>query len=304
MVSLGDLVGISNVGNLQFTNDTAVAQTNTLTLDTATVDRMVNDGRTAATGFIETLNVTALDNANVPAATTNLVMDASLANTANTQLSVLLGRGTDNVITGAGADNVTMVGNFNAGVYNQVVNQIAINGLANGVVGQLIANDVIKKLRADLKTATDDLEAAVAHAVVDEGPKNVIDAAATGMSDQSRNTRSGGLPKSPLTTFAASVGAIGAASACSVASACCCAESFSCSLLTTSAGALSTNDLLFSLPWMRDMSCSSLPISLPRRLASTSLSMSPAMGTIISRSPARAVAAAGASCPSASQLMS
>lgn len=161
VVSLGDLVGISNVGNLQFTNDTAVAQTNTLTLDTATVDRMVNDGRTAATGFIETLNVTALDNANVPAATTNLVMDASLANTANTQLSVLLGRGTDNVITGAGADNVTMVGNFNAGVYNQVVNQIAINGLANGVVGQLIANDVINTgAGADTLTTFGDINVA------------------------------------------------------------------------------------------------------------------------------------------------
>ena len=143
VVSLGDLVGISNVGQLQFTNDTAVAQTNTLTLDTATIDRLVNDGRTAATGFIETLSVTALDNANVNGATTNLVMDASLANTANTQLSVLLGRGTDNVITGAGADSVTMIGNFNAGVYNQTVNQIGINTLANNVAGALVANDVL-----------------------------------------------------------------------------------------------------------------------------------------------------------------
>lgn len=145
VVSLGDLVGISNVGNLQFTNDTAVAQTNTLTLDTATIDRLVNDGRTAATGFIETLSVTALDNANVNGATTNLVMDASLANTANTQLSVLLGRGTDNVIATAGNDTITQIGNFLAGTYNQTVNQIGINTLANGIAPatQLVANDTI-----------------------------------------------------------------------------------------------------------------------------------------------------------------
>lgn len=115
VVSLGDLAGISNVGRIEFTNDTATIQASQLTLDTTTVDRMVNDGQAAsATNGSEVISVTAVDNAVLGAATTQLNMNGSLMGQF-TGASVLLGRDLNHTVsTGAANDVVTVLGNYNA----------------------------------------------------------------------------------------------------------------------------------------------------------------------------------------------
>ena len=121
VVSLGDLAGIRNVSNIEFTNDTAVVQTSVLQLADATVDAMVNstlptvstDTTTIGNSY-EILNVTAIDSANVTGAFSQLNLDGSLIVNAANIISVTGGGGADTIIGGAGAD--TIVGGAGADV--------------------------------------------------------------------------------------------------------------------------------------------------------------------------------------------
>jgi hypothetical protein len=114
VVSLGDLAGIRNVGTIEFTNDTAAVQTSVLQLSDATVDALVNStlatlstNATTIAASYEVLTVTALDNAVVSGASTQLNLDASLIVNAGNILSVTGGGGRDTIIGGAGADTIT-----------------------------------------------------------------------------------------------------------------------------------------------------------------------------------------------------
>lgn len=113
VVSLGDLVGISNVGTLEFTNDQATVQSSILTLDGATIDRLVNDGQVAGAMIngvangVETVTVRTVANTAINVATT-LRLDGALA-TASTNIvfdGSLGGNSADTIITGAGRDTI------------------------------------------------------------------------------------------------------------------------------------------------------------------------------------------------------
>jgi len=114
VVSLGDLAGIRNVSSIEFTNDTAAVQTSVLQLSDATVDALVNstlatvstDTTTIGNSY-EVLHVTALDNAIVTGASTQLNLDGSLIVNAANRISVTGGGGRDTIIGGAGADTIT-----------------------------------------------------------------------------------------------------------------------------------------------------------------------------------------------------
>jgi hypothetical protein len=108
VVTVGDLAGVQNVGSIEFTNDTAAVQNNVLQLNNTIVDAMVNSTRGAATGFVETLNVTAIDNPLLPAATTGLNLDASGVTNAFLSLNVTGAGGADTLVGGSGDD--TLVG--------------------------------------------------------------------------------------------------------------------------------------------------------------------------------------------------
>jgi len=114
VVSLGDLAGIRNVGTIEFTNDTAAVQTSVVQLSDATVDALVNStlatlstNTTTIAASYEVLTVTALDNAIVTGASTQLNLDGSLIVNAGNIISVTGGGGRDTITGGAGADTIT-----------------------------------------------------------------------------------------------------------------------------------------------------------------------------------------------------
>jgi len=106
VVTVGDLANISNVGKLLFTNDTAAIQTSVLQLDDATVERLVNTSQTASAGLEETLTIEARDNEIVPAATTQLEVDASQVTNPFLRLNITGGGGIDTIIGGGGDDTI------------------------------------------------------------------------------------------------------------------------------------------------------------------------------------------------------
>ena len=150
VVSQGDLDNVSNIGTLQFTNDTSVTQLSTLQLSDTIVDRMVDSfqasvSRAAGAGQnVEVLNVTALDNLNVAAATTGLTIEAGTL-TDKSDLNVLLGRGLNTVATGGGQDRVVLLGNYVAGTYGVgvVENGITINSQATTTAVARVVTDNI-----------------------------------------------------------------------------------------------------------------------------------------------------------------
>ncbi len=144
VVSQGDLANIKNVGTISFTNDLAVTQTSILQLNDNIVDEMVDSyqasvSRASATlANVEVLQINAIDNMNVAAATTGLTIEAGTL-TDKSDLAITLGRGTNTVTTGAGQDNVVLLGNYNTGVYAGVnVNGVDVDAQATNTAGALV----------------------------------------------------------------------------------------------------------------------------------------------------------------------
>ncbi|WP_274626595.1 beta strand repeat-containing protein [Arvimicrobium flavum] len=109
VVTIGDLVGVSNVGTIEFTNDQAATQTAVLELDNATVDRLVNDTQAAsATNGVETLTIAAYDNPLINGAHTVLVLDASQVTNHFLSLDITGGFGGDQITGGAGNDTIDL----------------------------------------------------------------------------------------------------------------------------------------------------------------------------------------------------
>lgn len=153
-VSEGDLGNVTNVGTLEFTNDTAAIQNSILVLSDNIVDRLVDAYQASRPASDigspnqvfqnqERLVVKAIDNDLVNGANTGLTVQASSL-TGRSALDLFLGHGTHNVMTGSGNDNVTLLGNFNAGVYaGAVVNGEVIDTFANNVAGARVFNGTI-----------------------------------------------------------------------------------------------------------------------------------------------------------------
>lgn len=114
VVTTGDLAGISNVGILEFTNDTAAVQNSVLQLNDSVVDNLVNStaaavGTTTATiaATFEVLTIRAIDNPLLPGAVTTLTMDTTGMTNAALRLDVTGGGGADVLAGGAGNDTIT-----------------------------------------------------------------------------------------------------------------------------------------------------------------------------------------------------
>lgn len=129
VVTVGDLANMSNIGNIWFTNDTAAVQTSVLQLDNATVDRLVNTSQAASATGVEELTIRAIDNPILPAATTQLNLDASQVTNAFLKLNIAGGGGVDNIIAGAGDDVI------DGGAGNDVINGGAGNDIIVGGKG-------------------------------------------------------------------------------------------------------------------------------------------------------------------------
>jgi len=109
VVTIGDLVGVSNVGTIEFTNDQAATQTAFLELDNATVDRLVNSSQAAsATAGTETLTIAAYDNPLLVGAHTVLTVDASQVTNHYLSLDITGGFGSDKITGGAGNDTIDL----------------------------------------------------------------------------------------------------------------------------------------------------------------------------------------------------
>lgn len=117
VVTVGDLANISNISELEFTNDTAAVQTSVLELDTATIERLVNTTHTGKAGDIEVLAVTAIGNGLVPGANTIVKIDLTNVNFATTGVvlsteaggffEITGGTGPVSFFGGSGDDNFT-----------------------------------------------------------------------------------------------------------------------------------------------------------------------------------------------------
>lgn len=153
VVTIGDLTGVTNVGTLEFTNDTASVQTSILQLDNATVDALVNSTQTASATGIETLTITAIDNPLLPTAWTQLNLDASGitsaggGNGAFLNLNVTAGGGNDTIVGGAGADVITggagadqLTGGAGADTFVLVAAGLANNAAVTACFGDTITD--------------------------------------------------------------------------------------------------------------------------------------------------------------------
>lgn len=148
-VTLGDLANIRNIGNLSFTNDLAITQVSKLQLNDTVVDALVDSfqtsvSRAATTGAnVEVLNVNAIDNVNVAAATTGLTIEGG-ALSDRSDVNVTLGRGANNVQLGGGMDRVVLLGNYLAGTYlGAVENGVTIDVQNTGTAVARVITDTI-----------------------------------------------------------------------------------------------------------------------------------------------------------------
>lgn len=136
VVSAGDLANITNVGVIDFTNDTATAVASTLELNNAIVDALVNstaaaDGTNATTiaNTVETLTINAIDNPALLTATTALNMQTAGLTNAALQLNVTGGGAADVLSGGAGNDTI------NGGAGNDTITSGAGNDVVTGGTG-------------------------------------------------------------------------------------------------------------------------------------------------------------------------
>lgn len=140
-VTLGDLVGIRNVGAFEFTSDELSVQSSILSLDNETVDRLVNDGRNANSANVETLNVSAFNNPLLANAVTHLTVDSSTVTTDAFGLNFNTQGGNDLVLIDAAASGPAVVANLgaNTGIATDVNGGVDTVELRNGVNGETYA---------------------------------------------------------------------------------------------------------------------------------------------------------------------
>jgi len=134
VIAAGDLANIKNVSTFQFTNDSAVAQTSNLTLDSATLDNLVNSTKLAETASKETFTISALGSQTVPGAATVVNVDATQVDFTKFNLVI------DTTAGAAGSNatvNVTGTGpvTFTGGAANETFTGTAGNDTLTGGAG-------------------------------------------------------------------------------------------------------------------------------------------------------------------------
>ncbi|BBB69502.1 hypothetical protein UNDYM_5249 [Undibacterium sp. YM2] len=141
--AIGDFNGISNVGNIELTNDTAVTQVSQIQLNDTIVDALVDSYQAAnTTTHVERLTIRAIDNVNVANATVGVSIDAG-ALTAQSALDVTLARGANFLQLGAGADRVVLLGNYVAGTYLGTENGVSLNAQSTANAVARVVTDTI-----------------------------------------------------------------------------------------------------------------------------------------------------------------
>ena len=155
VVTVGDLANVSNVGNLVFNNDLAIAQTLTLQLNDTVVDAMADSYHASTSTNPERLTIRANDTAFVSVAGAALTLDAS----ALTTRSVLTIRTDDN--NGAGGLDVvdTISVSSNVGGTGHIVDMVDGGVRADtltfvGAAGELFANTTTVVVSGTTNTAT------------------------------------------------------------------------------------------------------------------------------------------------------
>jgi len=135
VVSLGDLAGIRNVSNIEFTNDTASVQTSVLQVSDAVVEAMVNSSLTTVStnattiaNSYEVLTITGVDSPNVTGAFTQLNLDGSLIVNEANRMNITAGAGADTIYGGAGADSINGAGG------NDVFGVLSTAAVANDTI--------------------------------------------------------------------------------------------------------------------------------------------------------------------------
>ena len=136
-VTANDLVHVSNFDNIEFHNSTANVQTLNLTLDSVTVDRLVDASHTATTTQVETLNITDLDSSTVLGAYSVLNLNAG---SVGSQFSLHVdltdadaaGSYHNTIVTGAGNDTID-IGHSTGKQYITAGNGADTVNIANGV---------------------------------------------------------------------------------------------------------------------------------------------------------------------------
>ena len=124
VVTIGDLVGVSNVGTIEFTNDTAATQQSLLQLDNATIARMASGDQ---------LTVRVSGNPNVAGATTELTIE----DTGVTPGSYVV------EVTGSTAVSVVSQSGVGGGIVGNADNNVINGGLAADSINGGAGNDVI-----------------------------------------------------------------------------------------------------------------------------------------------------------------
>lgn len=141
--SIGDFNGISNMGTIALTNDTAVTQVSQIQLNDDIVNALVDSFQGSnTTTHVERLTIRSIDNVNVAAATVGVSIDAGVLSAASA-LDVTLGRGGNFLQLGAGADRVVLLGNYVAGTYNTSENGVALNSQSTATAAARVVTDTI-----------------------------------------------------------------------------------------------------------------------------------------------------------------
>jgi len=105
--AIGDFAGIKHIGTVELTNDLAITQASSLQVNSAVVSAMSATGR---------LVIRSVDSTTVAGATIGLSLDGA-GMTTTAAVDVVLGRGANTITTGAGADNIVLLGNYIASTY-------------------------------------------------------------------------------------------------------------------------------------------------------------------------------------------
>lgn len=139
-VSSSDFANIKNIGTIELTNiwhsssrGSLQAPIPRIQLNDAVVDALVDSYQASNnTTNIERLNIRALDSSDPN--TGGIALDAS-ALTGKSALDILLNRGGNTIVTGAGPDKVVLLGNYNGNDYAAAVteNGVSIKGQNNGI---------------------------------------------------------------------------------------------------------------------------------------------------------------------------
>lgn len=147
VIAAGDLANIKNVSNMQFTNDLAAVQTSNLTLDSATLDNLVNSTKAASTTTQEVYSIDLQGNLLVAGAAT--VVNADVTGVDFSKFDIIFsssgGTTVTNVIGAGATSNVTFNGGagddtFTAGAGADILNGGDGNDTLNGGAGDDVLN--------------------------------------------------------------------------------------------------------------------------------------------------------------------